>query len=201
MQAVHGSGCGRNNGGCVPGTTCSAGPGGRIDCDYRHTCPALHAPKDGFVDCPDLAPGAQPTYSLHLVEGNLARSVERRTECVVGCLDGFSATGFTSRRYCTATGWSDTSAVRCLAAPQCSATNNPCQHGGTCKRGLRGGYTCECAPGWAGRNCHEADSVGPLLPDRSTAPFACSSQPPDHTCLVVTSVHAVHRPVDTAGHS
>ena len=162
---AHGSGCGRNNGGCVPGTRCSVGAGGRIDCDYSHTCPTLPMPANGFVSCPGAAPGAQPTYSLRLVEGNLARSVEQRTECLVGCNAGFSAIGFTSPRYCTATGWSDTTAVRCIASPQCSATNNPCQHGGRCTATVNGGYRCRCTTGWAGRTCQEADSVRPLLPN------------------------------------
>ena len=162
-QAAHGTGCGSNNGGCVPGTRCSVGAGGRIDCDYSHTCPALMSPTNGFVQCPGTAPGAQPTYSLRLVEGNLARSVEQRTQCMVGCNTGFSAQGFTSPRYCTATGWSDTSVVRCVSSPQCSATNNPCQHGGRCTATVNGGYSCACTAGWAGRNCQQADSVRSLI--------------------------------------
>jgi hypothetical protein len=153
------AGCGSNNGGCVPGTLCSVGVGGRIDCDYSHTCPALLSPTNGFVQCPGSTPGAQPTYSLRLVEGNLARSVEHRTQCMVGCNAGFSAQGFTSPRYCTATGWSDTSAVRCMSSPQCSPTNNPCQHGGRCTATVNGGYRCACTAGWAGRDCQQADSV------------------------------------------
>lgn len=162
-HAVHGNSCGTNNGGCVPGTRCAVGEGGRIDCDYRHTCPTLPTPTDGFVNCPHTAQGAQPTYSLRLVEGNLARSVEERTECIVGCNAGFSATGYTSPRFCTATGWSDTTAVRCTATAQCSAANNPCQHGGTCTADMRGGYRCACTPEWAGKNCQEANSVSPHL--------------------------------------
>ena len=181
-QAAHGSAasCGTNNGGCVPGTRCSV-QGGRIDCDYSHTCPTLVAPANGFVDCPGAAPGAQPTYSLRLAEGNVARSVERRTQCSIGCNSGFSASGFTLPRFCTATGWSDTSAVRCTASPQCSPSNNPCQHGGRCTATVNGGYRCSCAAGWAGTNCHEADSVSQHAAataclDRS-APSDC---PPAH---------------------
>lgn len=128
------------------------------ECEYSHTCPALVAPANGFVNCPGSAPGAQATYSLRLVEGNLARSAETRTQCLVGCRAGYSAVGVTAPRFCTATGWSDTSAVRCAASQQCSASNNPCLNGATCTANVNGGYRCRCPVGWAGTNCDEADS-------------------------------------------
>ena len=146
--------CGRNNGGCLPGTRCVV-RGGRVDCDFSHTCPALAAPPHGFVDCPGLS-GVPPSYSLRLVEGDMARSTERRSACTVGCEAGFSATGFTGTRYCTASGWSDTTAVRCASSRPCAG--NKCQHGGTCAATVNGGYRCRCVAGFAGPNCAQQDS-------------------------------------------
>jgi len=160
--------CGANNGGCVPGTRCFE-VAGRAQCEYSHACPALVAPANGFVNCPGSAPGAQATYSLRLVEGNLARSAEQRTECIVGCRAGHSAVGVTAPRFCTATGWSDTSAVRCAASQQCSASASPCQNGGTCTANVNGGYRCRCPVGWAGTNCAEADSCVAALTHRPIA--------------------------------
>ncbi|XP_019618082.1 PREDICTED: protein jagged-1-like isoform X2 [Branchiostoma belcheri] len=43
-----------------------------------------------------------------------------------------------------------TAGVRCTVADECAS--NPCQNGGTCRDGLDR-YTCDCQPGWDGRDC------------------------------------------------
>jgi hypothetical protein len=160
--------CADNNGGCLPGTTCVVmagdGDGGgdgtsslllqRIGCQYKYQCDALIKPANGYIDCPVTS----RQYSLTLVEGDLSKSEESRGSCAIGCNRGFTAMGQPGTRLCTATGWSDTSAVTCVAAAQCRGGSNPCSNGGTCVPGLRGQQRCRCAAGWAGALCSERDS-------------------------------------------
>lgn len=144
--------CGSNNGGCLPDTKCMI-RNRKVACDYHHTCPRLAQPANGVVSCPNI-PGTGvvqqlPSYSLVLVEGDLKSSIESRSECVVGCRPGYAAlAGFTGKRYCTATGWSDVTPVRCAAQPPCAPAR--CSNHGSCQSQPNGASRCTCSRGWAG---------------------------------------------------
>jgi Notch-like protein len=94
--------------------------------------------------------------------------------------------------------------LTCAATGQGACAASPCENGGKCTGGENDAYSCECLPGYSGRNCQIAaactpdpcENGGTCTPTgASTFECACPVGYSGPTCAVVTTCPTLSRPI------